>query len=182
MAATGSRRRNLLPSYRRKKATDLSSLSHANVRIDRTGWAEPLIDGAVIFIFILGLISVAVPIATIGFDIEKIYNEGWNAYHAARVAAGEPLYTGDPARLVNYPFLSFYLVASLKPIFGDVLMIGRGLNLVAFVMTAILSGLIIRRLGGIAIEIDEHYWPLRIANGVVLLSPRYAETQAQDMP
>jgi hypothetical protein len=100
----------------------------------------------------LGLISVALPIATIGFDIEKIYNEGWNAYHAARVAAGEPLYTGDPARLVNYPFLSFYLVASLKPIFGDVLMIGRGLNLGAFVMTAILSSLIIRRLGGRAID------------------------------
>lgn len=130
----------------------MSSLSHANARIGRTGWVEPLISGSVIFVFMLGLISVAVPIATIGFDTERIYNEGWNAYHAARVAAGEPLYTGDPARLVNYPFLSFYLVAALKPIFGDVLMIGRGLNVVAFVMTAILSSQIIRRLGGGAID------------------------------
>ena len=130
----------------------MSSVSYWNARIDKTGWAELLIGGSVIFIFLLGLISIAVPIATIGFDIAKNYNEGWNAYHAARVAAGEPLYTGDPARLVNYPFLSFYLIASLKPIFGDVLMIGRGLNVAAFLMIGILGSLVIRRLGGGAID------------------------------
>jgi hypothetical protein len=103
-------------------------------------------------ILALALISVALPMATIGIGIEKSYNEGWNAYHAARVAAGEPLYTGDPARLVNYPFLSFYLVAWLKPIFHNVLLIGRGLNAAGFAMTAIFAALIVRALGGRGIE------------------------------
>ena len=116
-------------------------------------WPSSLLTGSVIVIFVLALSSVALPIATIGIDIERSYNEGWNAYHAARVAAGEPLYTGDPARLVNYPFLGFYLIAWLKPIFGDVLMIGRGLNLFAFAMTAILTGWIIRRFDGNAVEV-----------------------------
>ena len=121
------------------------------VGVDASGWSGPL-DGVVIFVLALSLISIAVPVATIGIDVERSYNEGWNAYHAARVAAGGPLYTGDPARLVTYPFLSFYLIAWLKPVFGNVLIIGRGLNLAAFAMTALLSSLIIRRLGGGLIE------------------------------
>jgi hypothetical protein len=32
------------------------------------------------------------------------------------VAAGEPLYTGDLRRLVNYPFLSFFTDAQLKAV------------------------------------------------------------------
>lgn len=98
------------------------------------------------------LLSVVLPFATMGFDIEKSYNEGWNAYHAARVSSGEVLYTGDPARLVNYPFLSFYLVAWLKPLFGNVLLIGRGLNIIAFLATGILSALIVRCLRGSIVE------------------------------
>ena len=127
--------------------------SHKEASTARASWLNSLLTGSVIVIFVLALISLALPIVTIGIDIERSYNEGWNAYHAARVAAGEPLYTGDPARLVNYPFLSFYLIAWLKPIFGDVLMIGRGLNLVAFAMTALLTGWIIRRFDGGAIEV-----------------------------
>lgn len=115
-------------------------------------WPRLLTAAAAVAILVLALISVALPVATIGIGIEKSYNEGWNAYHAAEVAAGEPLYTGDPARLVNYPFLSFYLIAGLKPIFGNVLLIGRTLNTIAFAMTAVLSAFIVRALGGGAIE------------------------------
>jgi hypothetical protein len=116
------------------------------------GWPDVFVAASIFVVLALALVSIALPVVTIGFDVEKSYNEGWNVYHAAQVAAGEPLYTGDPARLVNYPFLSFYLVAWLKPIFGNVLLIGRGLNLTAFAMTAVLSALIIRVLSGGAIE------------------------------
>lgn len=111
-------------------------------------WMEAFLCASTIVILALAIISVIVPLVTIGFDVEKSYNEGWNAYRAAQVAAGMPLYTGDPTRLVNYPFLSFYLIAWLKPVFGNVLLIGRGLNVIAFAMTTLLSSLIIRRLGG----------------------------------
>lgn len=114
--------------------------------------SDRLVAGATMFVLALALVSIAVPLATIGLGLEKSYNEGWNAYHAVEVAAGKPLYTGDPARLVNYPFLGFYLVAWLKPIFGNVLLIGRGINLAAFATTALLGALIVRALGGGAVE------------------------------
>ena len=107
----------------------------------------PVVAG-VLAILSIALLAIAVPGVTIGFDFEKSYNEGWNAYQAARAAAGQVLYNGDPARLVNYPFLSFYIIAWLKPLFGNVLLIGRGLNALSFAMTGVLSALIVRRLGG----------------------------------
>jgi hypothetical protein len=94
------------------------------------------------------LLALVVPVLTMGFRYEKLYGEGWNAYHAARAAAGETLYSGDPERLVNYPFLSFYLVAWLKPILGDVLYIGRALSLLGLLATVAGSAFIVRRLGG----------------------------------
>jgi hypothetical protein len=58
----------------------------------------------------LAIASIAMPVASIGFDWERTPNEGWNVYHVARAAAGEVLYSGDPAREVNFPFISFYLI------------------------------------------------------------------------
>lgn len=115
----------------------------------RLGWPALLLAATVA---VAALISVALPAASIGLYFERSYNEGWNAYHAARAAAGETLYAGDPWRQVNYPFLSFYLVAWLKPLFGDVLMIGRALNLAALAAVVGCSALIVRRFGGGAIE------------------------------
>jgi hypothetical protein len=88
------------------------------------------------------------PLIAVGFDYEKFYSEGYNAYHATRAAAGEVLYTGDPERLLNYPFLSFYLVGWLKPLFGDILLIGRVLSIFALAATVIGSAVVVRRLGG----------------------------------
>ena len=53
------------------------------------------------------------------------------AYHALRAASGEVFYAGDMRHPVNYPFLSFYLIGWLKPLFGDVLFIGRAISLIA---------------------------------------------------
>ena len=59
------------------------------------------------------------------------WNEGWNAYHTADLAAGRPLYP-DPANaffFTNYPPLSFYVIAPLGYALGDHMLAGR---LVAF--------------------------------------------------
>lgn len=115
-------------------------------------WRAARQAGPVLLVMAIAVGSVALSVLTIGMDFEKSYNEGWNAYHAARVAAGEALYSGDAFRLVNYPFLSFFLVAWLKPLFGNVLIIGRALNLLSLGIVIGGSALIVRRLGGKALD------------------------------
>src|SRR6266853_4279176 len=48
-------------------------------------------------------------------DVEVNYNEGWNAYKAAMVASGIPLYRSPPETLTGgvYSPLSFHLIAAL---------------------------------------------------------------------
>jgi hypothetical protein len=102
-----------------------------------------------LLVVIVGAIGLGiVPILSSGFYYQRNYNEGWNAYHALRAAAGEPLYAGDARHPVNYPFLSFYIVAWLKPLFGDVLIIGRALSLAALAWVTAGCFLVVRRLGG----------------------------------
>ncbi len=124
-----------------RRQTDLASTAGSAL-------SGVMIVGSVFVVVGIALLAVVPLMATIGFDVEKSYNEGWNAYHAARVAAGAPLYTGNPNLIVNYPFLSFYLVAWLKPLFGTVLLTGRILNAVAYAATGALVALIVRCLGG----------------------------------
>jgi len=113
---------------------------------DRLATAAALIVGCV------AVATIIMPAATVGFDWERSPNEGWNVYHAARVAAGENLYAGDPARQVNYPFISFYLIAWLKPLFGNLLFIGRAISLIGLTCVTLCSAFIVRRLGGRAPE------------------------------
>ena len=131
---------------------------------DRAGGTQPAIANNTLkalqrrFDILIGLYVLAAAVvvalllvpalATIGVDVQKTYNEGWNAYYAGQIAAGSPLYTGNPELLVNYPFLSFYLIAWLKPWFGNLLVIGRVLNAGAFACTGLLAALVVRRLGG----------------------------------
>ena len=75
-------------------------------------------------------------------------NEGWNAYHAASVIAGQPLYPSPPGLvLTNYPPLSFYIVGALGRVVGDVMLAGRLLSLLSFVVWTIALALTARRLG-----------------------------------
>src|SRR5258708_1250301 len=99
-----------------------------------------------ILLILYGAIALCViPVLSSGFNFERNYSEGWNAYHAFRAASGEVLYSGDPRHFVNYPFLSFYLVAWLKPLFGDVLTIGRALSLIALAAISGGSAVVVRR-------------------------------------
>lgn len=75
-------------------------------------------------------------------------NEGWNAYHAAGVIAGQPLYPSPPGLfLTNYPPLSFYVIGGLGDLLGDVMLAGRVLSLLSFVIWAIALALTARRMG-----------------------------------
>jgi hypothetical protein len=75
-------------------------------------------------------------------------NEGWNAYHAAGVIAGQPLYPSPPGLFVtNYPPLSFYIVAAAGRAIGDVMLAGRLLSLLSFVVWTAALALTARRLG-----------------------------------
>jgi hypothetical protein len=60
------------------------------------------------------------PLVTLPLVIPLDYNEGWNAFHAARAMAGAPLYPPPTAVIThNYPPLSFYLVGTLGTWLGD---------------------------------------------------------------
>lgn len=105
-----------------------------------------LIAGSLIVFFLLG------PVLMIPLRIPLSYNEGWNAYFAARVvdARAGPLYPGtDSLVFNNYPPLSFYIVAALgHSIGGDLIVAGRLLALVSLLASAGLLAGCVRLLGG----------------------------------
>ena len=75
------------------------------------------------------------------------YNEGWNAYNAQKVATHQLLYPSqDTWTIVNYPPLSFHLMAAAERITGDLLFTGRVLSLASLLISAIFAGLIVRHL------------------------------------
>lgn len=93
---------------------------------------DPADVALVLFALIVAALVVAVA-ASLGTPIPKLYNEGWNAFFAARAMAGEPLYPDPPALFINnYPPLSFYLVGSLGAALGDHVVAGRVVSLLSF--------------------------------------------------
>jgi hypothetical protein len=117
-------------------------------RVAHSTHADRVSMGAALIVCAIAIMSIALPVASIGFDWARTHQEGWNAYHAGRAAAGETLYAGAFARSINYPFLSFYLIAWLKPLFGNLVIIGRSINVISLACLVMCSALIVRRLGG----------------------------------
>ncbi len=101
---------------------------------------------------IAAFIHLVFPILTIGNLAERNFNEGWNVYHALRAAQGGVMYDADPWRVNNYPFLSFYLIAGLDRLVGDLLLTGRLVAILSLGVTAISGALVVRSLGGRALE------------------------------
>jgi hypothetical protein len=77
---------------------------------------------------------------------ELDYNEGWNLYNTQKVALHQPLYPATYAwTAVNYPALSFHLVAFLGRFTHEYLFTARILSLLGLCLTAFFAGAIVRR-------------------------------------
>ena len=83
-------------------------------------------------------------------NVEVNYNEGWNAYQAARVSSGTPLYGAPPRAFgtgTGYPPISFHIVALLGTTTTFV-PIGRWISLISVFATGLFVALIVKRGGG----------------------------------
>ena len=108
-----------------------------------------------VILFLAGLACALLwwPLQALFAEIPLSYNEGWNAFHSLRLRTGGPLYPPvSPAIFINYPPLSFYLVAGLAHFIGDDIIAGRILALAALAVTTLNVGLAARHLGA-SIEI-----------------------------
>jgi hypothetical protein len=98
----------------------------------------------------------AYPFARACLRFEVGYNEGWNVYNASTVAhqftAGRGLlYAARPGWMtINYPMLSFVVLAGLERVTHDLLFTGRALSLLGLLGSCVIVGGIVRRLGGSA--------------------------------
>lgn len=82
--------------------------------------------------------------------VEVNYNEGWNAYRAAMVASGIPLYGAPPGGFgtaTAYPPLSFHLVGLLGTA-STFTLIGRLVSLISLIASGVFVALIVKQGGG----------------------------------
>jgi hypothetical protein len=97
----------------------------------------------------LVLLMAVYPFARACLRFEVGYNEGWNVYNASTVVHDGLLYGARPGwTTVNYPMLSFVVVAGLERVTHDLLFTGRALSLLGLLGSSVLVGAIVRRLGG----------------------------------
>jgi hypothetical protein len=79
------------------------------------------------------------------YHYEVNYNEGWNVYNAQNVARHVPLYPRQYGwTTVNYPALSFHVVAYLSRFTHSYLLTGRLLSLVSLLASCAFVGLVIK--------------------------------------
>lgn len=89
------------------------------------------------------------PMVRAFYRVEITYNEGWNVYNASAVAHHQMLYPAAYGwTTVNYPMLSFAIVAWLHRLTHDYLFTARVLSLLATLACGVLAGLIVRRIAG----------------------------------
>ncbi len=95
------------------------------------------------------LATAIVPFARAWFRVEVDYNEGWNIYNTSIVANHQLLY---PVKYgwttVNYPMLSFVILAQLHRFTHEYLFTARALSLVGLIGCSVLVGAIVRCVAG----------------------------------
>jgi len=97
---------------------------------------------------LLALATTIFPIARSFLPIEVGYNEGWNINNASLVTHHAHLYAAPPAwTTVNYPMLSFALMAALHTLTHDYLYTGRIVSILSLFACAALIAAIAHRLG-----------------------------------
>ncbi len=88
----------------------------------------------------IGLLAFARAGLLVRLPVPLNFNEGWNAYHTADVAAARRLYPDPPEFFfTNYPPLSFYVIAPVGRLLGDQMAGGR---LIALLSLAAWIGLV----------------------------------------
>jgi len=90
------------------------------------------------------------PVRRTSANVEVNYNEGWNAYRAAMVASGIPLYGTPPHGFgtgTAYPPLSFHLIGGLGTT-RTFTAIGRWVSVASLIVTGVFVSLIVRRASG----------------------------------
>lgn len=88
--------------------------------------------------------TAALPFCRAFLLMEIDYNEGWNVYNAQKVAEHQPLYpTAYAWTTVNYPALSFHLIAAMGRSTSDYLFTGRMLSLAGLCLSGVFAGLIV---------------------------------------
>ena len=85
---------------------------------------------------------------SISFTFERNYNEGWNVYNTQRLIDHELIYDSDYWRVNNYPIFSFLAVAGVNFVVYNLLLSGRIIALVSFLVVGVLTAAAIRRFGG----------------------------------
>lgn len=104
---------------------------------------------AAFLLTVIASLLLAEPVLRLPLRISLDFNEGWNAYHAAAVAAGGDLYRDPHGSFVNnYPPLSFLLVGHSARFLGDPIIIGRAVALASLLMAALLIALLVIKHGG----------------------------------
>ncbi len=95
------------------------------------------------------LLTTIYPFARTFFRIEVDYNEGWNIYNAARVAHHLFIYpVAYGWQSVNYPMLSFAVMALLHHFTNDYLYTARIVSLLSLLGCCTLVGFIVWHLAG----------------------------------
>jgi len=88
--------------------------------------------------------TAVVPVVRAFRLLEIGYNEGWNAYTALRLAAHQPLYPAPYGwTYVNYPALSFHLIAALGESPSGYLFAARMSSLAGLCLSGALAALIV---------------------------------------
>ncbi len=111
--------------------------------------SHPLDRRVLIACIAFTLLTAIYPFARAFFRVEVDYNEGWNIYNAARFANHQFLYpTAYGWQTLNYPMLSFVVMAGLHHFTHDYLFTARTLSLLSLVGCCTLVGLIVCHLAG----------------------------------
>jgi len=129
-------------------ATQLSPLACVNDRTPRIPFNVPRHILLVVLCACFALLTLAFPVSRAFFRVEVSYNEGWNIYNAKTLVDHQLLYpVAYGWRSVNYPMLSFAIVAQLHQVTHDYLFTARMMSLIGLAGSSFLVGAIVRRLG-----------------------------------
>lgn len=97
----------------------------------------------------LAVLTAIFPVARAFSHTEITYNEGWNVYNAGKLAHHQTLYPAAYGwTTVNYPMLSFAIVAAVHRWTHDYLYTARALSILGTIAVALCAGCIVRRIGG----------------------------------